>query len=90
MVAVEISEEAGIELEYECAFKWVAFCPMRNSESGALTRYFGKRRGEAHPEAGLGDAINKTRLTARYSLLQMSVLAFGPVYTSRTTKRIHW
>ena len=59
-VADEISREAGIELEYECAFDWVAFCPMRNSESGALTRYFGKRRGAASPEAEVGDAI-KTR-----------------------------
>ena len=59
-VAADISEEAGVELEYECAFDWVAFCPMRNSESGALTRYFGKRRGEEYPETGLGDAI-KTR-----------------------------
>ncbi|MBP1923688.1 DNA polymerase I [Halorubrum alkaliphilum] len=59
-VAREVSAETGIELEYECAFEWVAFCPMRNSESGALTRYFGKRRGETYPEAGLGDAI-KTR-----------------------------
>jgi DNA polymerase I len=59
-VASEISADAGIELEYECAFDWVAFCPMRNSESGALTRYFGKRRGEEYPETGLGDAI-KTR-----------------------------
>ncbi|WP_066418711.1 type B DNA-directed DNA polymerase [Halorubrum aethiopicum] len=59
-VAREVSEEAGIELEYECAFDWVAFCPMRNSESGALTRYFGKRRGEEYPDVGLGDAI-KTR-----------------------------
>ncbi|KOX95728.1 type B DNA-directed DNA polymerase [Halorubrum tropicale] len=59
-VAAEISEEAGIELEYECAFEWVAFCPMRNSESGALTRYFGKRRGEDYPETGVGDAV-KTR-----------------------------
>ena len=59
-VATEISEEAGIELEYECAFDWVAFCPMRGSESGALTRYFGKRRGEEFPKTGLGDAI-KTR-----------------------------
>ena len=59
-VAREVSAEVGIKLEYECAFEWVAFCPMRNSESGALTRYFGKRRGETYPEAGLGDAI-KTR-----------------------------
>ncbi|OYR50786.1 DNA polymerase I, partial [Halorubrum sp. Ea1] len=59
-VADEISRDAGIELEYECAFDWVAFCPMRSSESGALTRYFGKRRGEEYPETGLGDAV-KTR-----------------------------
>jgi DNA polymerase I len=59
-VASEVSAEVGIELEYECAFDRVAFCPMRNSESGALTRYFGKRRDEAYPEVGLGDAI-KTR-----------------------------
>ncbi|MDB2242664.1 type B DNA-directed DNA polymerase [Halorubrum ezzemoulense] len=59
-VASKVSGEVGIELEYECAFEWVAFCPLRNSESGALTRYFGKRRGEEYPEAGLGDAI-KTR-----------------------------
>ena len=59
-VAGEISAEVGIELEYECAFDWVAFCPMRTSESGALTRYFGKRRDEIYPETGLGDAI-KTR-----------------------------
>ena len=61
-VAAEITEATGIELEYECAFDWIAFCPMRNNESGALTRYFGKRRSEDVPEAEgeLGDAI-KTR-----------------------------
>ncbi|WP_423995919.1 type B DNA-directed DNA polymerase [Halorubrum trapanicum] len=60
-VATEISAETEIKLEYESAFDWVAFCPMRNSDSGALTRYFGKRRGETTPSTGeLGDAI-KTR-----------------------------
>ncbi|GAA0533323.1 type B DNA-directed DNA polymerase [Halorubrum ejinorense] len=59
-VADEISQEAGVELEYECAFDWVAFCPTRNSQSGALTRYFGRRRGAPYPETGLGDAV-KTR-----------------------------
>jgi len=59
-VADEISRETGVELEYECAFDWTAFCPTRDSGSGALTRYFGKRRGEEYPETGLGDAI-KTR-----------------------------
>ena len=60
-VAEEISADTGIALEHESAFDWVAFCPMRNSDSGALTRYFGKRRGEPTPSTGeLGDAI-KTR-----------------------------
>ena len=61
-VATDITADTGIKLEYECAFDWVAFCPMRNSDSGALTRYFGKRRGEPLPEteSELGDAI-KTR-----------------------------
>mgnify|MGYP000256511530 CR=1 FL=1 len=60
-VAAEISAETGIVLEHESTFDWVAFCQMRNSDSGALTRYFGKRRGETTPLTGaLGDAI-KTR-----------------------------
>ncbi|WP_144922205.1 type B DNA-directed DNA polymerase [Halorubrum salsamenti] len=60
-VAAEISADTGIALEYESAFDWVAFCPMRNGDSGALTRYFGKRRVETTPSTGeLGDAI-KTR-----------------------------
>ena len=59
-VAARISAEAGIELEHECAFEWVAFCPARNDDSGALTRYFGKRRGADLPADGLGGAV-KTR-----------------------------
>jgi DNA polymerase I len=59
-VAAEISDDAGIELERESAFDWVAFCPLRDSSSGALTRYFGRRRGESYPESGVGDAV-KTR-----------------------------
>lgn len=61
-IAAEVSEDIGVELEYKCAFDWVAFCPMRNSESGALTCYFGKHRGVfvPEPEAELGNVI-KTR-----------------------------
>ncbi|WP_136689155.1 type B DNA-directed DNA polymerase [Halorhabdus amylolytica] len=43
-IATEISEEVGIALEYESGFDWVAFCPRRDGQGGALTRYFGKRR----------------------------------------------
>lgn len=60
-VAAEITEDVGIELEYESQFEWVAFCPRRDSDAGALTRYFGRRQGEQLPEEGdLGEAI-KTR-----------------------------
>ena len=60
-VAAEISADTGITLEHESAFDWVVFCPMRAGDSGALTRYFGKRRGETTPSTGeRGDAI-KTR-----------------------------
>jgi len=45
-VAAEISEEVEIRLEYEAAYDWIAFCPRRNDDAGALTRYFGKRAGE--------------------------------------------
>jgi DNA polymerase I len=43
-LAAEISEAVAIDLEYESAFDWVAFCPRRDGEAGALTRYFGVRR----------------------------------------------
>ncbi|GAB3686658.1 type B DNA-directed DNA polymerase [Salinarchaeum chitinilyticum] len=42
-LAAEISADVDIELEYESAFEWIAFVPMRSSDAGALTKYFGKR-----------------------------------------------
>jgi DNA polymerase I len=42
-LAAEITAEVGISLEYEGAFEWVAFCPCRDGNAGALTRYFGRR-----------------------------------------------
>ena len=42
-VAATVTEEIGIELEYEAAYDWVAFVPMKDSEEGALTKYFGKK-----------------------------------------------
>ncbi|MEF8757796.1 MAG: DNA polymerase I, partial [Halobacteriales archaeon] len=41
-VAAEISEAVGIDLEYEAAYDWVAFVPLRTSDEGALTSYFGR------------------------------------------------
>jgi DNA polymerase, archaea type len=44
-LAVEITERVGIRLEYEAAFEWVAFVPLRDSDGGALTKYFGRVAG---------------------------------------------
>ncbi|WP_254820849.1 type B DNA-directed DNA polymerase [Haloglomus halophilum] len=41
-VAGEITDAVGIELEYEAAYDWAAFVPLRNSDAGALTKYFGR------------------------------------------------
>jgi DNA polymerase I len=40
-IAAEVTDDVGIPLEYEDAYDWLAFVPMRDSEAGALTRYFG-------------------------------------------------
>ena len=65
-VAAEISADTDITLEHESVFDWVAFCPMRNGESGALTRYFGKRRQDEEPSADeIGDAIKMRGIEAR-------------------------
>jgi DNA polymerase I len=45
-LCAEISVDAGIPLEREDDFAWVAFVPRRDSDAGALTKYFGKVRGE--------------------------------------------
>jgi len=45
-LAEDITEAVGIRLEYEAEYDWVAFVPQVDSEAGALTKYFGKVRGE--------------------------------------------
>ncbi|WP_435181434.1 type B DNA-directed DNA polymerase [Halorussus sp. AFM4] len=45
-LADQITEDAGIRLEYEANYDWVAFVPMRNSDAGALTKYFGSIAGK--------------------------------------------
>ncbi|GAA0215907.1 hypothetical protein [Halobaculum roseum] len=64
-IAAAVSEAARIELEYEDAFDWVAFCPRRDGDGGALTRYFGRRRDVAYPASGLGDAVKVRGIEAR-------------------------
>jgi DNA polymerase I len=52
-MAAEISERVGIDLEYESAFDWVAFCPRRDGDAGALTRYFGVRPDDSRKVRGI-------------------------------------
>ncbi|MFD1589438.1 type B DNA-directed DNA polymerase [Halorientalis brevis] len=40
-VAAEITDDVGIRLEYENEYDWIAFVPRRDSDAGALTKYFG-------------------------------------------------
>ncbi len=49
----KITEEVGIKLEYENEYEWLAFCPRRNSEAGALTRYFGKKKEGGYKVRGI-------------------------------------
>ncbi|WP_138005323.1 type B DNA-directed DNA polymerase [Halalkalirubrum salinum] len=37
-----VTAESDIRLEHEAAYDWVAFVPQRNSDTGALTKYFGR------------------------------------------------
>ncbi|MFC7164888.1 type B DNA-directed DNA polymerase [Halospeciosus flavus] len=41
-LAAEITDTVEIRLEYEAEYEWVAFVPQRESDAGALTKYFGK------------------------------------------------
>ncbi len=52
-VAAEITEQTGVRLEYEADYDWLAFVPRRDSESGALTRYFGKRCDGSYKHRGV-------------------------------------
>ncbi|SIR86908.1 DNA polymerase I [Haladaptatus litoreus] len=45
-LASEISEEVKIRLEHESHYDWISFVPLRDSDAGALTKYFGKVAGE--------------------------------------------
>ncbi|WP_096391799.1 type B DNA-directed DNA polymerase [Halopenitus persicus] len=44
-LATEITERVEIRLEHEARYDWVAFVPQRESDAGALTKYFGKVAG---------------------------------------------
>ncbi|MDS0261538.1 type B DNA-directed DNA polymerase [Haloarcula sp. S1CR25-12] len=44
-LAGEITDTVGVRLEHEARYDWVAFVPQRNSDAGALTKYFGSVAG---------------------------------------------
>jgi len=54
-VCEKISEEIGIDLEFEHDFEWVAFLPRSNSQAkiGTLNRYFGKKKNGGFKTAGI-------------------------------------
>ncbi len=45
-LATEITERVEIRLGHEAHYDWVAFVPQRESDAGALTKYFGKVAGD--------------------------------------------
>jgi DNA polymerase, archaea type len=45
-LALEISAQVEIRLEHEAHYDWISFVPLRDSDAGALTKYFGKVAGE--------------------------------------------
>ena len=52
-VAAEITANAGIRLEYEAAYDWIAFVPQRTSNRGALTKYFGRKKNGDYKYRGI-------------------------------------
>jgi len=49
----EVSADAGIPLEHEATFDWVAFLPRRDDDAGALTKYFGRREEGGYKLRGI-------------------------------------
>jgi DNA polymerase I len=50
-LAGRITDEVGIPLECEAQYDWVAFVPQRDSDAGALTKYFGRVADPADTDA---------------------------------------
>lgn len=52
-ITTAVTDATDIRLEYEAGYDWIAFVPRRDSESGALTRYFGRRRDGSYKYRGI-------------------------------------
>jgi DNA polymerase I len=69
-LATEITDSAGIRLEHEAHYDWVAFCPLADKEGGALTKYVAKRADATDVVPGddldaFGDAFKLRGIAAR-------------------------
>lgn len=45
-LTTKITKAVEIRLEHEAHYDWVAFVPQRESDAGALMKYFGKVAGD--------------------------------------------
>lgn len=60
-LADRVSDEVGVRLEREAAYDWVCFVPKRDSQAGALNRYFGKVAEEDRGDGGDNEKEYKLR-----------------------------
>lgn len=80
-VGGEVSETVDILLEYETSYDWICSVPKRDSDIGALTKCFGKKRGvDAYKVQG----IEMKQRSTRRSLSQPSTSSWThSTYTGR-------
>ncbi|QLG26260.1 type B DNA-directed DNA polymerase [Halorarum halophilum] len=52
-LAADVTAIADIPLELEATYDWVCFVPKRDSNAGALTKYFGRRRDGSYKFRGI-------------------------------------
>ena len=48
-----VTDAVDIRLEHEAAYDWIAFVPKRNSDTGALTKYFGRETDGEYKYRGI-------------------------------------
>jgi DNA polymerase I len=48
-----VTDAVDIRLEHEAAYDWIAFVPQRNSDAGALTKYFGQADDGSYKYRGI-------------------------------------
>ncbi len=48
-----VTDAVDIRLEHEAAYDWIAFVPKRNSDDGALTKYFGRATDSKYKYRGI-------------------------------------